>query len=495
MSFGRVFLLTQKRHIAFFAGLLVAAFGLMALGNSGLARVHAAAQDCDSNAIIYCGETTPSSFINQVKVNDSKNGHHDLQAVYAYYGLEPASYDKFVSYARQGTSYKDGRIVVDGQVVATNATSIGRNAAAQHAGYFTQNISGTNYYGNTNQQAFNSDSIPVMVMFDAKGVMQFAVLTSCGNPTTGKKITPNYACNLLNKAPVSGKANTYSFTTSATAGNNASIAKLVYEFGDGTTATTTNPSTPVTHTYTKGGTYTAKVTVYVKLPGAQQTTVTSGGCQTTITVTIPFYQCVQLAGAFLDQNKMSIRFVATASFGNGATFTGADIDFGDGTSANGVKPNGTTATVDHTYAKAGNYNAAAVLHFSANGQSVTAPTCKALVTPTTAPTPECKPGVPVGSPACTPCQYDTSLPANSPECVPPSLPNTGAGNVIAIGAAVAVGGFLIYRQILFRKHKAAFMAAEQGTSPLPLADPTSGTPLRDTPLAPRHKVFRRRRSR
>lgn len=488
MSFFQRSLIAKR--VPFITGLLL----LVSLtGIAGFSAHRVLAADCDNNAIIHCGETTSSAFISQVKKNDSLNGHHDLQAIYAAYGLEPASYDKFVTSARMGTAYKNGNIVVDNQIVATNAKSIGRLASSQGAGYFTQNIAGTNYYGNDDAHAFASDSIPVMVMFDATGTMQFAVLTSCSNPMSGSKVVSTYSCDLLQKTAVAGKANTYTFTTAASRSGNATIVKYVYNFGDGTTATTTTGGAPVTHTYTKAGSFTATVSVYVNLPGNQQVTVTSAKCSTVIKVVMPFYECLQLTGAFIDKAKMSFSFVATAQFGNGATFTGADFDFGDGTSQSGVSPNGNTATTSHIYSKAGDYNVSALLHFMSNGQPVTAAACKALVTPTQPPTPECKPGVPLGSPACTPCQFNAALPSNSPQCQPPVLPNTGAGNVVAMFAVVVVGGFLVYRQLIFRKHRAAFMAAQDGTSPLPLGQPLDSAPLAGTPLARKAKSLRRKR--
>ncbi len=218
----------------------------------------------------------------------------------------------------------------------------------------------------------------------------------------------------------------------------------------------------------------------------------------------PFYSCVQLTGSIPgDNNQMARTFTATAKFGGGATLSSADFDFGDGISKKGVRPasGSTSITVQHTYSKASTYSAKAILHFSANGKDVTAAACAARVTPNTPPTPECKPGVPVGSPACTPCQYDSSLPSDSPQCVaptPPSLPNTGAGDTIAIFAVVVVAGFLVYRQIIFRKHRATFLAAQQGTTPLPLSDPLNEMPDPTQQIATsalhRQKRFRRRRS-
>ena len=494
-------------RVAFLTGLVLAVVSLVGAGVVGLGAA-SAASDCasnnnsDDNSIIYCGFSSPSTFISKVKSNSSGNGHSDLQAVYAHYGLESADYDRFVSYAEQGQADSNGDIVVDGQTVATGAKSIGRIASEQGSGYFTTNINGTNYYGNTNAKAFASgvSSLPVEVMFNSAGVMQFAVLDACGNPEFGTNVTPSYSCKELNETAVSGQTNTYQFTTSASAGNNASIEKVVYSFGDGSPAVTeSSPSTPVTHTYTTGGTFTAKVTVYVKLPGNQEITVVSSTCQKVITVLIPYYQCVELTGAILDQSKMSYSFTAQAKYGGGATLTSADFSFGDGTSQNGVKPSGSAATTistTHTYAAADTYNASAVLHFTVNGKDVTVPACPALVSPTAPPTPECKPGVPVGSVACSPCPSDASLPSNSPQCTttPTALPNTGAGDTIAIFAGVAIAGFLVYRQLLFRRHKAAFVAAQQGTSLLPLGDPLSeDNPLAGTPLAPKRSSFRRRR--
>jgi len=457
MARGALFFIHKKLTVAI--GVALAVAGLAVFG--GMLAHSASAADCDNNAIMHCGTGSASNFISRVKSNNSGNGHHDLKAVYAHYGLEPADYDKFVKYARPGTAYKDGRVVVDGQVVARGGKSIGRLASYQGSGYFKQSIGSNTYYGNTNAKAFKSNSIPVMVLFNSRGVMQFAVLTSCGNPEFGPPVKPTYSCNLLKKQAVSGKKNTYSFTTSASAGNNAKIAKLVYDFGDGHKATTTSPSAPVQHTFSQPGSYTVKVTVYVHLPGNQTTTVTSADCATIIKVTpppTPFYGCVELTGAIIDQSKHSYSFTATARSGNGATFENADFNFGDGNSANGVQPNGDQATTQHTYAAAGTYKVTATLHFNAGSTPETA-SCSVTATPTTI---ECKPGVPAGRPMCHPCQYNNSLPSNSPECKPPVTPvstpptptqlvNTGPGAVVGVFAGVTAAGFFLFRWRLRRK--------------------------------------------
>lgn len=493
----RKFMVTKTKTAPFLVGVVVALAGLFGASLTAISRVSAGT--CDSDAIIYCGFSTPSQFISKVKGNDSGNGHRDLQSIYNYYGLPASQYSNFQSHAVEGTTYLDGRVVVNGKVVATGGMSIGREASMQGAGYFTQTINGTKYYGNTNARVFaaNVTSIPIYVLFDAQGQMKFAVMKACGNPVFGNVVHTSASCNSLNKTAVSGQLNTYDFTAKANVTGNAVVTKYVYDFGDGSpTVTTTDGAKPVRHTYAKAGNFTAKVTEFASVPGNSnlQLPVVST-CTKVINVTLPFYTCVALTGAILDKSKFEYSFTAAAKYGNGASFTGADFTFGDGQKVLGVKPSGAAVAMTHTYAKAGNYNISAVLHFMVGTKAVTANTCTATVTPTTPPTPTCKPGVPVGSPECTPCQYDTSLPANSPQCLPPSLPNTGAGNTIVMFGAVVAAGFLVYRQLLFRKHKAAFLAAQTGASPLPLGDPLSDQPLTGTPLAPTRKrsSFRRPR--
>jgi hypothetical protein len=491
-----------KTKLSFATGLVFAVVGLFALSTVAVQKVSAA--DCDSNAIIYCGFTSPGDFIGKIQANDSGNSHQDLQAVYAheFFGgqsLSASQYSNFSAHAVAGTAYKDGRIVVNGQTVANGVSSIGREASYQGAGYQTYTVGSTNYYGNTNAQAFGSDNLPVYVLFDAQGNMQFAVLQACGNPIFGPPVRSSASCQTLQKSAVSGELNTYNFTATAAQSGNASITKYVYDFGDGTpTVTMTNGTTPVKHTYTKAGNWTAKVTVYASFPGSSNVPLTViSDCTKVITVVLPDIKCVALTATELDKAKFTYRFVVMASATGGATFKSTTYTLGDGNTKS-VDASGNTTTLDYTYAKAGNYNISAQLYSTVNGQTVAANyQCTASVSPYQPPVSTCKPGIPVGDKRCEVCRYDSSLSVDSPKCVAPPqavLPNTGAGNTIAIFAAVAVGGFIIYRQLLFRKHKAAFLDAQNGTSPLPLGDPMNEeAPLAGTPLETKRKSFRRPR--
>ena len=459
-------------------------------------KVAAIARDCDSNAIIYCGFTSNSDFIKTVKSNSSGNGHSDLKKVFNYFNLPASEYDRFVSEAKSGTVYKDGRVVVGGQTVAKNAKSLGRTTL--RGGRSVKYISDNKYYYSSVDISFLSSSLPAKVLFDKNGEVQTVVLMSCGNPVWGDNVKSNAKCTMLKSAPVSGTKDTFKFTTTATDSGNAKITKYVYDFGDGTTRTTTSKS--ITHQYKTPGSYKVKVTVYASVPGGNTITATSTECETTVTVeelVVP--ECVELTAP--KPNGLTFTFTATAKFGKNTTFTGADFTFGDGKSVSNVKPTtANTVVVTHTYDKAGTYSASAILHFNVDGKAVTANACKTTVTPEGA-TPECKPGIPVGDERCDVCPYDASLTAKDENCKPPvtTLPNTGAGNIIAIGGVALVGGFLFYRHRSFLRHKLAFRQAQKGTSVLPLADPLNpDDPLADTPLEPQQEqpvrsTLRRRR--
>jgi len=96
--------------------------------------------------------------------------------------------------------------------------------------------------------------------------------------------TPIYTCTALTTSLVSGTQ--YKFNGSASASNGASIVSYVFNFGDGSSQTVTNPSN-VLHTYpTTNATYTPSLIVNVNVNGVNKT-VTSAGCTTTITIGTP----------------------------------------------------------------------------------------------------------------------------------------------------------------------------------------------------------------
>ncbi len=196
-------------------------------------------RDCDNNSIIYCG----ASDVNELKqkINDNKTG--DLSTIYNSYGISAS----MLSSAKMGEVRKDGTVVVDGQVVATDAMSIGRQKLA---GSTTKSIGGKTYYNSPPSTSFRSNSIVAFVFFDANGLFKGAIITSCGNPVEGKpKPKPAYKCDSLTPAAITRMK--YNFTASASASGGASVANYTFDFGDGKTATGGNIAL---HEYTKAGT-------------------------------------------------------------------------------------------------------------------------------------------------------------------------------------------------------------------------------------------------
>lgn len=357
---------------------VAAAFGIIAgafaiapsAGAQGMVR------DNSANSIITGGAVTPQEFIQKARANNPA----DLQAVFSQYGLTPAEYDRFLTDARMGEARKNGEIVVNGQVVARDARSLGREQKSYSS---TRTIAGKNYYESRSQDVFVPESIPVMVLFDSQGRYEFGVLTACANPIRGTAVTSTQRCEALQRTAVSGMENAYDFTTRASATGGSRINHVIYDFGDGSaTQQRTNPTEAVRHTYSKPGTYQAKVTVYVQTPGGQ-TPVTSSSCVQTVTVqqrqvaqpVAPTYRCESLrAAAIADTSGLGYTFTANASHRN-ARVRSVDFDFGDGTRAANVLPStatGTTNTsgttnvaVNHTYAQQGNYTAKATVYFTA----------------------------------------------------------------------------------------------------------------------------------
>jgi LPXTG-motif cell wall-anchored protein len=234
--------------------------------------------DCDNNSIIKCGGVTAGELASKY----TKNETGDLPAIYQSYGISASEMTHADTMAKMGEVRKDGTVVVNGEVVATDATSIGRQNI--FSGSTTKSIGGKTFYDTPPSRSFARDSIVAYVFFDQNGDFKAAVLTSCGNPVSGKpkpKPKPVYVCNGLVAAPISRTE--YGFTGSASASGGATIASYTFDFGDGSSQTVTNPN-DVKHTYAKEGSYTITLTVSVKANG-QDKTVTSAKCATKITIT------------------------------------------------------------------------------------------------------------------------------------------------------------------------------------------------------------------
>lgn len=147
--------------------------------------------------------------------------------------------------------------------------------------------------------------------------------------------TNNNSCN----API-----TTSFTNTSTAG-----ATYAWDFGDGGTSTTTNP----THTYTTSGSYTVRLIA-----------IGSTGCRDTITKSA-FVNIGALAASFTQSatstcTNNAVSFTNTTTPGSG----GCTWSFGDGSTS-------TLANPTHAYATAGTYTVKLVANYNNCADSTT----------------------------------------------------------------------------------------------------------------------------
>lgn len=389
-------------------------------------------RDCDNNSIIYCGAINAGELAQRYKEN--KTG--DLPTIYNNYGISASMIASADSSAKMGEVRKDGTVVVNGEVVATNAMSIGRQPMS---GSSPITIGGKKYYNSPPSTSFRSNSIAAYVFFDADGQFKSFIITSCGNPGGGTPVPPkpkpSYKCDGLVAKAIS--RNEYQFTASASAANGAAITNYTFDFGDGKSQTSTNKT--VSHAYDKTGSYKARVTANVKV-GNETKPATGPQCEVPVSVTEAMARCDALTLRTISAQQRHYAFDLTYTAENGATLKTVDYTFGDGTGQDNVSADA-AKTVEHTYAKAGSYTTEATLHFDIAGE-VKDVKCQASLSTS----PEMcatNPSLPKGDEGCTPCPLPgkEKFPKNSPECstpqTPTELPKTGPMDYIAGGIGVS----------------------------------------------------------
>ena len=255
--------------------------GIAIIGGVWLASPSKAAK-CSEFNVVSCGT------YNIYSVREAYN-RTDVRSIYNHAGVT----DSMVNNAapKTGTVYRDGRIVVDGRVVGTAARTFQAKAGTlQHSPEGMVKYGGTMYYQYPIGHSFVNrngtvlvESEEIFAWFDNNGKFIAGVIKSCGNPIwtynpTPPPAKPSLTCDALQKTEVS--RDTFKFSTKATAKDGASVTSYTYNFGDGTTQTTT--SSEIQHTYAKPGNY--KVTVTVNGKEGSDVQKTSQGCQTQITV-------------------------------------------------------------------------------------------------------------------------------------------------------------------------------------------------------------------
>lgn len=433
---------TKKRNKIVGAAIVIALVGTLAAINLPSTRTQGVGtyRNYSADAIIQGGAITEKELVQ--KYDQNAGG---IQSIYRHYGISRSDLTGQTSDIEHGIVYPDGRVVVDGKTVATGAFSVSRKAFYNADGDAPTRvtINGTTFYEGPDMSIFVR---PVdAYVFYRDGQFYKAVISSCANPVMGTptekpKAEPVYSCDSLNATRVDRVR--FRFTANATALNGATIKNYTYDFGDG--VKTTGGDT-MEHTYSKTGTYNVTVTANVTVNGK---TVAAPGNNCKMTVTVdqppqtPVYTCNSLTAQAIQGKDRTYAYTLLYTAESGATLTKAVYDFGDGNSQAFSKDKATS--VEHQYAKPGDYTTTVTLYFDVTGKGEQSASCKVTIT--------------VPKPDNCPLPGKEDLPKNSPECTeplietPPELPQTGLGEWLAAGTGLAVLAAAFYYYSISQKN-------------------------------------------
>lgn len=386
--------------------------------------------------VIYCGLSGSSdsdllaSFKSYYNSGHDTNGNTDLKAVYDAAGFKSSMFTS--GHWAVGTSYNNGTIVVDGNVVATNV-QIASRCYLSNMGNCQPSSKYKHLVGNvyTRDATWFFDKsatskVTLVHINDTTGGADFALWKGCGNALifTSKPQSKVLVCvdltateNKEDKTSVD-----YSFTAKASR-QYTKITHYTFDFGDSHTqqvnvsdATSANAS----HTYTKTD-LEQKVTAKVTVSDATKT-VGSSTCEVDVVIHAKSKPkslvCIGLTADAKDSAKTKYAFTATATPKN-TTIDSYTFNFGDGTNEKVVTSNTSTTSSTHTY-KPGTYTIQA---------SVTGP---------------------LGTFAGSACAVKITVKTQPPH----KLVNTGPGSIVFLFGATTIMGTALHQFALRRKYNA-----------------------------------------
>lgn len=298
--------------------LLMLAFGGMLLVSQHSTGVGASTPS--QNDVVPGGVTSVADMRAKYAANKD-----NVQSAYSRMGITSDMVNKATT--KTGTIYKNGEIKVGGTVVATGAQTLGRDYLP---GSTKVTPDGHVFYMRSTSVSMASDSLPVIVFYDANGKFTGAVINDCGNPVSAKPVTPaqpkpqasTYKCSALKVVAVDRTNVTMQATPDIN--GSAQLKSITYTIKKNGSAVKTISATntnPVTYSQTTPGDYTAEATLTVTDNGATHTTAV-GGCTAKFTVdALPAsYACTQVAVTG-PTNRTQFSFTPKTTVSNGAAFT------------------------------------------------------------------------------------------------------------------------------------------------------------------------------
>ncbi|MBP9852714.1 MAG: hypothetical protein QG629_409 [Patescibacteria group bacterium] len=456
----------HKARTGFAMGLI--AFATLA-GSSLVFAQSAYAANCDKVNIVYCGLSGSSiqGYISSIKQHWNQNQPADFRQIARWGGwTDGIASGMTASNTKVGTlNANTGAITVDGRVVATNTHMSarfngGRGFYPIKSGVWARPITVSHARA----------SYKVVIAFNADGKAVAGIAEECGNiikftptpPPPVKPPKPDLKCVNLTKDKVDGVKRTWKFTAKAYKAN-TTIKNYVFDFGDGTkeTVKTDNKQAHIQHTFAEAG-KTYKVRAYVN--STDKSDVTSANCVVsakTAKVPPPPPPPVTKPSVVITKEVSKEEVAINESF----TYTLKVTNNGNVDLTNVAVSDNAPEYVEFVSAPVGTLTAKTwkttiaslkigesqtftiVAKATAYAENVVNTACvdatevpgnpddcddvsidipKPPVEPK-----ECKPGIPVGSPECE----DRPVVITHTN---PSLPNTGAGSVIATVAFVSI---------------------------------------------------------
>lgn len=384
-------------------------------------------QNCDANAVMYCGAASASQVTAKYNNGDGVNNPISIHNIYSYFQISNAEVQSLSQTAVAGTVTSSGNVYVGNKLVATQAISAGR----QNISGSTYEVwNGTGFYVRPTQVSFVSSPLSAYVVMN-NGKFLFAILSSCGNPIAAKPVlpppSPAGVCTNLSLGLAGNNPDQVNAKVNYTVTNGASLKSVTYNWGDGTSITSQGAyAVNASHLYAKAGSY----LVIAKLSFNGPTAVPSVSCQAPITASTISSVCSQLDVSSINNDTVNITGFNYSNNNGPAVFKYATVNWGDQT-ANSTASN--IVGLSHTYSSLTPHTIIATAYFNENGQTVgvSSPTCQHEVT------------------FIQPVQTISTPPTPTQTTPPTTLTNTGPGSAAAILGAfsiVSVVGSLLYRR-------------------------------------------------
>jgi hypothetical protein len=133
-------------------------------------------QDCDANAVVWCGTATQADLSRVLTSGDGHNSAANIAGIYAQNSIQSGDIGSTVN----GYVTRNGNVVVGSKVVATDAQSVGRQ-------YMDGSTAQGSVWIRPTRVSFASDNLEAFVLMKNNQFV-WAIIKACGNPVLAKPV-------------------------------------------------------------------------------------------------------------------------------------------------------------------------------------------------------------------------------------------------------------------------------------------------------------------